>query len=882
MEDHKNRIAELEAEVQALKEEVEKYSEREKDLEDTRKAMLFLLEDINEKAEGLLEAKNEWETTFDSIADLLMIHDSDMRILRCNKAYQAASGMSFKEIIGKPYYEVFPKNDKPFNSCVQNVNSKTKQRGEEEITVSGGDRIYKIKTYSLPRGEDNYLYIHIMADITSEKKAQERTRLLYEFSNRIITGMDLDYRLNEICGTAVKFGYSTAWIGVIDAERKDVVPRAAFGNSEAILHDLKIKFDESSFSRGPTGRAVKSKRPEVQDNFLTDPSWADLKEIFIKLGIRSGASFPIMEGDKVIAVLSIYHDNDIFPKDEMEFLHTFANNSSAYIRNAMLFEDLNRYAGKIQEEAELNRNLLKIADSTAHTTDIEKLLEQTSEALRSIMGASYCASYLWDGERKRMQPCRASGLSHEAMAFFKVEHLDRKWPPLAKALEGTPVIERLSDNGKGRNVQPFRWAERAGTAVLIPLIGREDYLGLLACIYAGEDLDVFTERDVELMRSVSNQVSIALDEARLYKESIDRTMDLSRKIEIIQTMHEIDASILSSFESQEILETSTMMLGKLVNCDRATIILADKERGGFVYAAGFGASFIRKGDIIPFNDTSATEVLRTGRPQYIPDMREHKRPSAHEKLFLKEGFMSQLRFPLTVKGEIIGVLNIGSKRTADFSSEDLSIIEKLASQISIALESARLLGDLKELFIGVVRTLSEAIDAKSPWTRGHSERVTAIAVSIGREMGFSESDIKELELAGLLHDIGKLGTYESILDKPGKLTEEELNIMKRHPGKGAEILSPIRQMREIVPVIKYHHEFYDGTGYPEGIKGDAIPLMARILAVADSVDAMGADRPYRKGRPMGDILTEVRRCSGTQFDPMVVDAFIRTLAKKVA
>lgn len=200
----------------------------------------------------------------------------------------------------------------------------------------------------------------------------------------------------------------------------------------------------------------------------------------------------------------------------------------------------------------------------------------------------------------------------------------------------------------------------------------------------------------------------------------------------------------------------------------------------------------------------------------------------------------------------------------------------------MALDNSRLLSDLKELFLGTVKTLSRAIDAKSPWTSGHSERVTEIAIGIGAEMGLGEEEMKDLELAGLLHDIGKLGTYEYILDKPGRLSEEELKIIRLHPTKGAEILAPIKELKKIVTVIRHHHEYYDGTGYPEGLKGEMIPLAARILTVADTVDAMGADRPYRKGRTTDEIVTELKRCTGTQFDPVIVDAYLRMLRVNVA
>ena len=224
-----------------------------------------------------------------------------------------------------------------------------------------------------------------------------------------------------------------------------------------------------------------------------------------------------------------------------------------------------------------------------------------------------------------------------------------------------------------------------------------------------------------------------------------------------------------------------------------------------------------------------------------------------------------------------GILTVGAKRVAAFTKENLSTLEYLCSQIGVALSNARLISDLEELFIGVVKSLSSAIDAKSPWTAGHSERVTKYALTIGKEMGLSEKELKQLELAGILHDVGKIGIHEAILDKPDRLTEEEVKIMRLHPGKGAEILGPIKNLKDMIPVIKYHHEFYNGTGYPDGLKEEKIPLFARILTVADTADAMGADRPYRKGRGMDVIIAELKRCSGAQFDPQVVEAFLRTV-----
>lgn len=187
--------------------------------------------------------------------------------------------------------------------------------------------------------------------------------------------------------------------------------------------------------------------------------------------------------------------------------------------------------------------------------------------------------------------------------------------------------------------------------------------------------------------------------------------------------------------------------------------------------------------------------------------------------------------------------------------------------------------ELKELFTGFIHAFVNAIDAKSPWTKGHSERVTKYSLKIAEELALSQTEIEKLRISALLHDIGKIGTYETLLDKPGRLTEEEFKIVKAHPVKAVQILSPIKQLNDLLPIIKHHHERFDGNGYPDGIQGEEIPLLSRIITVADSFDAMTSDRPYRPAPTIDFAIQELRRCTGTQFDPEIVEAFIRCLER---
>ncbi len=184
---------------------------------------------------------------------------------------------------------------------------------------------------------------------------------------------------------------------------------------------------------------------------------------------------------------------------------------------------------------------------------------------------------------------------------------------------------------------------------------------------------------------------------------------------------------------------------------------------------------------------------------------------------------------------------------------------------------------LEHLFLGLVRAMVNALDAKSPWTKGHSENVAMYSVKIANELGLNEDQKKEIKLAGILHDIGKIGTYDYLLDKPGKLTSEEYEIVKKHPVQGAHILEGIKQLKAIIPVVRHHHERIDGKGYPDGLKGDEIPLAARIMHVADSFDSMTSDRPYRPAPTRDYAISEFQKYSGSQFDAEVVEAFLRVL-----
>ncbi|MBD3297797.1 MAG: HD domain-containing protein [candidate division Zixibacteria bacterium] len=235
--------------------------------------------------------------------------------------------------------------------------------------------------------------------------------------------------------------------------------------------------------------------------------------------------------------------------------------------------------------------------------------------------------------------------------------------------------------------------------------------------------------------------------------------------------------------------------------------------------------------------------------------------------------------PLIAKGRCIGVLNIVRKATAGPCTDGTTrSIEMAAAQAAQSIENSRLYSDLYHSYMDTVSALANAIEFRDPYTRGHTDRVKMLAQSIAREMGWGVELMFDLWIGCTLHDIGKIGVPDSILNKPGPLTDGERRHMRRHTEIGVQMVQGVPFLRPAMPYIYYHHERFDGAGYPTGLGGREIPIEGRLLSVVDSFDAVTSDRPYRKGCTIGEAQAELQRCAGSQFDPEIVDVFLELIA----
>jgi putative nucleotidyltransferase with HDIG domain len=249
----------------------------------------------------------------------------------------------------------------------------------------------------------------------------------------------------------------------------------------------------------------------------------------------------------------------------------------------------------------------------------------------------------------------------------------------------------------------------------------------------------------------------------------------------------------------------------------------------------------------------------------------------NERTYIDD-FPAELFIPLHTKGELVGFMIMGPRRsTQAYSHDDEVTLSTLANQTAVVIENARLYEDLEDTFVQTVVTLANAIDMRDAYTSSHSQRIAEWAANVARLLGCPLQEVQAIYWGGLLHDIGKIGIPDSILLKPSKLDEYEWEVIRRHTLLGAQLVSSIKKLADVAPLIECSHERFDGSGYPYGLKGEAIPLGARIIGVVDSYSAMRDARTYKKPRSHEEAVEELKRNAGILFDPQVVNAFLYVL-----
>ena len=369
----------------------------------------------------------------------------------------------------------------------------------------------------------------------------------------------------------------------------------------------------------------------------------------------------------------------------------------------------------------------------------------------------------------------------------------------------------------------------------------------------------------------------------------DLQLDLLLEVgEITTSKSESDQYSLKSFK-EDIEITSALAIPsrppeellepimRITHCEATALYSLEDDTSSYIHTAFTGLEEIKE-DSQKISGSVNKWIQSEAKPVWVENVSKHPELSHHVNN--NNSLRSFLAVPLIVKKQTIGILYLYNKQTskispfAEFTAEELRMVSSFSHQVGIAIENHRLYSDIHNIFLDYIKSIAAALDARDAYTHGHSRRVAEFSVGIGKVLGLSEGELEFLELSATIHDIGKIGIGESVLNKPDKLTDEEFLIIKSHVVKGSKILEPMSRLRALMPGVRSHHERYDGKGYPDGLKGDEIHLVARIISIADTYDAMTSSRVYRKGLPNEVAFKEIEKGAGTQFDPKLATAFV--------
>ncbi len=418
--------------------------------------------------------------------------------------------------------------------------------------------------------------------------------------------------------------------------------------------------------------------------------------------------------------------------------------------------------------------------------------------------------------------------------------------------------------------------ETVRAIVCIPLVVQDQVIGAL---WVGRQSEI-SAAEIRLLTAIADIAANAIRRETLHEQTVQQLQRLA-------ALHTINAAINSSFDLRVTLDIFLAQAIAYLNVDAASILRLSPHTLTLEYLAGkgFRSRAIEKTQL-HLGEGYAGRAALERRTQSVPDLRSVGLEYGRKELLAGEEFVAYFGVPLVTKGKVIGVLDIFKRSPVTPDPGWLDFMEALAGQAAIAIENAQLFEhlqrsnvDLALAYDATIEGWSRALDLRDKETEGHTQRVAEVTMRMARAMGIADSELLHVRRGALLHDIGKMGVPDAVLLKPGPLTEEEWVLMRRHPQAAYDLLAPIDHLRPALDIPYCHHEKWDGTGYPRGLTGEQIPLVARLFAVVDVWDALCSDRPYRKAWTQEEALTHIRTGAGTHFDPRAVEVFLGVVSE---
>ncbi len=531
-------------------------------------------------------------------------------------------------------------------------------------------------------------------------------------------------------------------------------------------------------------------------------------------------------------------------------------------------DEVIRFYHSYQEEID------KFPSNLAATLDFSTLMLSAVKEALDLIGAGRCAFFTRNLMTNDLH-LEASNFAHERVFGDSTLKLDDHLvEQLAHHREA--VLVEGHPRSKPRTASIMK-KMKTKAILLVPLMVRDRNLGIMLLDNVDRP-EMFTQDTINLAIRFANKAAGAMENARLHGSE-------QKKIKETMALLEVSRLVTTTLDIDTLLSRLVQITADVCEVGKCTVYTCRGEENRYYPTATFGLfpdseweTELMEGVLSQDLVEEEAELLLEKHQLVISD--PAMCPFIPEDRIGETGTRSVLLVPVYLRDKVQGIMVLFfSKDRHDLEYEDLNLVEAIAGQAAVALENASLYEDLEMSYFSTVKALARAIEVKDPYTYGHSEKVTEYSIAIAGQMELSEWELRNIKYAAALHDIGKIGIARKVLNKPGALSEEEFLHVKTHPQLGDSIIEPVTFLQGPRLIILHHHERYDGKGYPDGLRGDEIPLGARILSVADSYEAMMSDRPYRKALPISEAIKELDINAGTQFDPVVVKAFLEVLRR---
>ena len=689
---------------------------------------------------------------------------------------------------------------------------------------------------------------------------------LHRITQDLVAPQDMDNLLLSTLERATNLlGVTCGDIYFYDKKSETLKPSISYG----VPKEFKKKVESTHFQNGEgmAGLVAEKLKPQHVDDYQ---AWDGKSEKYKDAPFTSVLGIPMLYAGNLIGVMNLYEiypNTHQFSEDDERIMTLFATQVAGAIHSARQFEQIKN---RLAELEAVNRISTTLRSAKTPEEMLPLLLKEVSNSLK----IDICTIWLSDLATKEVYRAVARGWIRETQP-------DRQ-------LNDVGLIGHVYQSGElhiSPDLNKDAYVRLAGgekfpegwTGVWVPIRSTDAIIGVVAVM--AEIPRNFTEEDIRLLVTLAEMSGNAIQRARLH----ERTEEQVRRLTALRN---IDAAISANFDLQVTLQLLLDHTISQLNINAADILLTESTSQDLKYFIGRGFE----------TNLFQNSILQAGKG--LPGIAIKERKTQHLEVpyadeicsrsawFVEEKFNSYYCVPLIAKGETLGVLEVFNRQNLSPTQEWEDFLQALAGQAAIAIDNNNLFKDLKysnkELALAYDTTLEgwgKALELRDKETQGHTLNVTDLTLQLAREMGVSEADLIHVYRGALLHDIGKMGIPDSILRKPGPLTKEEWSIMRQHPKFAYEMISSIPYLIPALDIPYGHHERWDGAGYPRGLKGEEIPVAARIFSIIDVWDALLSDRPYREAWEKQTVVDYIKNESGSRFDPHIIDIFLKMVGE---